>query len=230
MCGKCHTDPSVVGKYGLSTEVLNTYVADFHGTTVTLFEKQHPEEQTNKPVCYDCHGIHDIARPDDPQKGLAVRKNLLVRCQECHPNATDNFPESWLSHYIPSPNKYPAVYYVNLFYMFFIPGVLGSMGLLVALDFSRSTINRVQQFARRRRTATSEEPAQSQVPAGVVEAPLSSEEELPQASDPGSPLAADEESQPESGARLPMDGDTGPSHDNTPSPDNDDTGEEPNRD
>ncbi len=51
-------------KYGISTQVLNTYVADFHGTTVTLFEKQSPDAQTNKPVCYDCHGVHDIAATD----------------------------------------------------------------------------------------------------------------------------------------------------------------------
>jgi Zn-finger protein len=151
MCGKCHTDSTIVGKYGLSTDVLDTYVADFHGTTVVLFEKQHPEEQTNKPVCYDCHGIHDIARAEDPQKGLEVRQNLLARCQECHPNATDNFPDSWLSHYIPSPEKYPLVYYVDLFYKFFIPGVLGGMGILVAMDFSRMGINRIMKFRQQKK-------------------------------------------------------------------------------
>ena len=31
-----------MGKYGISTQVLNTYVADFHGTTVTLFEQVSP--------------------------------------------------------------------------------------------------------------------------------------------------------------------------------------------
>jgi hypothetical protein len=161
MCGKCHTDSNVVGKYGLSTDVLDTYVADFHGTTVILFEKQHPEEQTNKPVCYDCHGIHDIARSDDPQKGLIVRQNLLIRCQECHPNASDNFPDSWLSHYIPSPEKHPAVYYVNLFYRFFIPGVLGSMGILVAMDFGRRMINWSRKIRKEKSTGPSLTPVES---------------------------------------------------------------------
>ncbi|MGE5124507.1 MAG: hypothetical protein ACM3H7_08310, partial [Acidobacteriaceae bacterium] len=59
LCASCHTDQSIMDKYGISTNVLNTYVADFHGTTVTLFEKQSPDAQTNKPVCYDCHGVHD---------------------------------------------------------------------------------------------------------------------------------------------------------------------------
>ncbi len=137
LCAKCHTDAAIMDKYGLSTQVLNTYVADFHGTTVTLFEKQSPDQATNKPVCYDCHGVHDIRRTDDPQKGLQVRQNLLVTCQKCHPDATDNFPDSWLSHYIPDRERYPLVYYVQLFYAILIPLVLGGMALYILTDIYR---------------------------------------------------------------------------------------------
>lgn len=146
-CAKCHTDPELMEPYGLSTQVLNTYVSDFHGTTVSIFEQVSPDSATNKPVCYDCHGIHDIVRVDDPQKGLAVKANLLATCQKCHPDASANFPDSWMSHYIPSAEKYPLVYYVNLFYQFLIPGVLIPMGVLVVMDFSRMMINR---FHKRR--------------------------------------------------------------------------------
>jgi hypothetical protein len=134
-----------MGKYGISTDVLNTYVSDFHGTTVVLFDKTFPDQPTNKPVCTDCHGVHDIARSDDPQKGLQVRENLLVRCKACHPDATANFPDAWLSHYIPSPEKYPMVYYINLFYKFFIPAVLVPMAILVVMDFGRMMINRFRK-------------------------------------------------------------------------------------
>jgi hypothetical protein len=141
ICAKCHTDPARMSKYGISTDVLNTYVADFHGTTVAIFEKQSPDAETNKPVCYDCHGVHNIARVDDPHKGLEVKENLLATCQKCHPTADVNFPTAWLSHYIPSPDKYPLVFYVNLFYKFLIPTVVGGMALLVFMDASRKTIN-----------------------------------------------------------------------------------------
>ena len=124
-------------KYGISTNVLSTYVADFHGTTVTLFEKLSPDQQTNKPVCYDCHGVHNISKVDDPKNGLELKQNMLIACQKCHPDATINFPDSWLSHYIPSPDKYPLVYYVNLFYLILIPGVLAGMALIIATDIYR---------------------------------------------------------------------------------------------
>lgn len=149
MCANCHTDPQRMAKYGISTDVLNTYVADFHGTTVTIFEKQSPDAETNKPVCYDCHGVHDIKRADDPEKGLHVQENMLAACQKCHPDAQENFPTAWLSHYIPSPDHYPLVYYVDLFYKFFIPTVLGGMTLLVVMDASRRLIN-----TRRKRQQT----------------------------------------------------------------------------
>jgi predicted CXXCH cytochrome family protein len=60
MCGECHADKALMAKYGLSTEVFDTYVSDFHGTTVMLFEKTTPDQPTNKAVCIDCHGAHDI--------------------------------------------------------------------------------------------------------------------------------------------------------------------------
>jgi len=158
ICAKCHTDEVKMAKYGISTQVLNTYVADFHGTTVTLFEKMTPDAETNKPVCYDCHGIHDIRRADDPEKGLHVRENLLYRCQRCHPDATTNFSTAWMSHYIPSPEKNPIVYYVNLFYKFFIPAVLGGMALLVAMDLNKSLSVRIQKsLYKGRRTVSAQE-------------------------------------------------------------------------
>ena len=179
LCAQCHTNNALMQKYGISTDVLNTYVADFHGTTVVLFDKTFPDQPTNKPVCTDCHGVHDIARADDPNKGLQTRENLLVRCQKCHPDATANFPDSWMSHYIPSPDKYPIVYYVNLFYKFFIPAILGPMALLVMMDFGRMLINRF----RMPKQAVTEEPAakaqsEKTVSAGTsVEESKSSDEE-----------------------------------------------------
>jgi hypothetical protein len=160
LCGDCHTDKTIMDKYGLSTEVYNTYVSDFHGTTVTLFDKQTPDQVTNKAVCYDCHGVHDIMSSKDPQKGLQVKQNILVACQKCHPDANENFPASWLSHYIPTPERTPLVYYVNLFYMFFIPGVLVPMGIYVLSDIYRKIFRRNAPHAPQHETAVEEKKEQ----------------------------------------------------------------------
>ncbi len=141
ICSTCHTNKAIMSKYNISTDVLSTYVADFHGTTVELFEKQSPNAPTNKAVCYDCHGVHDIKKIDDPQSTV-FRENLLKTCQQCHPDATINFPASWLMHYRASPTQFSTVYYVNLFYTILIPATIGGMALFVLLDAVRRIINR----------------------------------------------------------------------------------------
>jgi len=180
LCARCHTDPERMDKYGLSTQVLRTYVADFHGTTVTIFERLSPDAETNKPVCFDCHGVHDIARTDDPEKGLQIRENLLARCQRCHPDATSNFPDAWLSHYIPSPDKTPLVYAVDIFYKLFIPATLGGMAVLVGLDAS-------WQIRRR---------LKSRRPPNVVEGPPPAPPVEPQPAAPVEPTPAAPEPPP----------------------------------
>ena len=144
LCAKCHTDESIMGEYGISTNVLNSYVTDFHGTNVKLFTEKYPDQPTNKPVCIDCHGFHDITKVDNPETGIALRENLLVKCQRCHPDATSNFPEAWMSHYEASPQKFPIVYYVNLFYVIMIPGIIGGMIFFVLTDIYRRIVNRAK--------------------------------------------------------------------------------------
>jgi nitrate/TMAO reductase-like tetraheme cytochrome c subunit len=142
VCGSCHADEALMGQYDISTHVFETYVADFHGTTVTLFEKQSPDAATNKAVCYDCHGAHAILAMDDPAGLAASKENLLVTCQKCHPEATINFPDSWTGHYPANFDKQPLVSVVNLFYAIAIPGIVGFMGLFVVTDGARKLMNR----------------------------------------------------------------------------------------
>ncbi len=147
ICARCHGDSELMDKYAISTDVFDTYVADFHGTTVVLFEKTAPGQETNKPVCIDCHGVHDILPPDDPGSTV-IKQNLVQTCRKCHPDATTNFPSAWLSHYRPSPEHSPLVYYVNLFYEILIPTLIGGMSIFVLSDAVRRLRNRRREEAR----------------------------------------------------------------------------------
>jgi len=148
ICASCHTDAARMKKYGLSTAVLRPYVADFHGSTVTLFQKQHPDQATNKPVCFDCHGVHDIPHTGDPAKGIRTKANLLRTCQKCHTAATADFPDAWMSHYIPDPRRTPLVYWARALYRVLIPSTIGGMLLFVITDYARRRIDRRREAAR----------------------------------------------------------------------------------
>jgi hypothetical protein len=140
LCAECHADEDLMGKYGISTNVFDSYVSDFHGTTV-IFDQEFPGQETNKPVCIDCHGVHNMKQVDQAESQV-MRDNLLITCQRCHPDATPNFTSAWLGHYEPSLERFPAVYLVDLFYKIFIPAVLGFMVLFVFGDATRRMINR----------------------------------------------------------------------------------------
>lgn len=134
ICARCHGDREMMRRYGLSPDVFDTYVADFHGLTVTLFENGHPGRETvNEAVCTDCHGVHDIQKASGANAAV-IKENLLATCRRCHPDATANFPDSWVGHFPPSRERFPLVYYVDLFYRILIPVTIGGMLLFVTLD------------------------------------------------------------------------------------------------
>lgn len=142
ICGRCHTDEKLMSRYGLSTKVVDTYLADFHGMAATL---QHGKKKGPgvrlAAVCTDCHGVHDIEKASDP--GSAVMAgNLAKTCAKCHEGANERFPKAWLSHYEPTPAKAPIVWGVMLFYKIMIPFMVGGLVLQIALHLWRVVVNR----------------------------------------------------------------------------------------
>jgi nitrate/TMAO reductase-like tetraheme cytochrome c subunit len=144
ICAHCHADPGLMKRYGINADVFDTYIADFHGTTVVLFQAITPDQKTNKPVCIDCHSVHDIRQVDDPDSTV-IKANLLATCQKCHPDATTNFPTSWIGHYRPDLQHTPLVFFVNLFYTILIPTLIGGMVVFVASDAGKRILGRSKE-------------------------------------------------------------------------------------
>jgi formate dehydrogenase gamma subunit len=64
-CGKCHQ------------KAYQEYVESVHGVAVA-------QGISNSPVCTDCHGIHSIRSPIDPESSVAEQKISLTTCPQCH--------------------------------------------------------------------------------------------------------------------------------------------------
>lgn len=140
LCAACHADVDMMNKYDISVDVFETYVDDFHGTTVAIFQTDDPNTPTDKAVCFDCHGVHNIKRVDDPNSG--IKENLLVTCQQCHPDATANFSDSWTGHHRPSLRDNPLMLLVAVFYGMVIPGTVVFLLFLVGTDIYRQAKGR----------------------------------------------------------------------------------------
>jgi len=144
LCAGCHTDAARMSKYGLSTNVVQTYLSDFHGVTARTTKARGSAAKEGARVtalCIDCHGVHDITTTR-AENSPVLRANLVKTCRKCHPGASESFPDAWLSHYEPSLKKAPMVYAVKLFYMIFIPFIIGGLVLQMLLHLWRVVVNR----------------------------------------------------------------------------------------
>jgi predicted CXXCH cytochrome family protein len=136
ICSSCHGAKAVMEQYGVATGVVQTYLDDFHGRTVDLFRRFDPGTPSDKAVCFDCHGIHNIRHADDPLASIHPDK-LQQTCQQCHKDASANFTASWLSHQVPALEDNLPVSIVNTVYTILIPLTIGGMLGYVSLDMGR---------------------------------------------------------------------------------------------
>ena len=146
-CSECHSNAALMGKYGLSPDVVKTYLADFHGITLGLYQKEQKEGRRpyrpDRPmaVCTDCHGTHAIASVSGA--GMqSLKKTLQKRCQTCHSDAGENFPDAWLSHYKPSLTNTPLVFIVEQFYKIMMPLMVVGLLFQVFLHIWRYLVSR----------------------------------------------------------------------------------------
>lgn len=143
ICSKCHSNASIMNKYGLSTDVVSTYLSDFHGLTIYLYRKEkrlHVKSFRPVAVCTDCHGTHDISSMGIQKS--EIKKNILNKCRTCHPDASENFPDSWISHYGLSPDKTPLLYVLQKIYQLLIPLTIAGLAIQVVLHIWRYAVNR----------------------------------------------------------------------------------------
>ncbi len=63
-CGGCHEDEST------------TYTTSIHGVELA-------NDNPDTPACTDCHGVHDILRPGDPESPVHST-HVVETCSECH--------------------------------------------------------------------------------------------------------------------------------------------------
>jgi hypothetical protein len=144
LCAKCHADPKLMSKYGLTSDVYTIYKLSWHGVDASVYKARWPTIWHDSAVCIDCHGIHNIRATNDPQSSVNPT-NLLTTCRKCHPNVGPNWTGAWTGHNKISLQKTPFLFYANAFYTSFIPYVLWISIIYVGLQIIRSIVGRVRR-------------------------------------------------------------------------------------
>jgi len=144
-----------MAEYDVSANVVQTYLDDFHGRTVDLFRRHDTDTPSDKAVCFDCHGIHNIRRVDDPLSTVHA-DNVQQTCRLCHEDAGPNFVRSWLSHRLPTWENNPGVPLINLAYSILTPLTVGGFLTYIGLDMGRRWFDR-RRVIRRAQTLAEQE-------------------------------------------------------------------------
>jgi predicted CXXCH cytochrome family protein len=144
MCAGCHADEQLMAKYGLPTNYYDLYELSWHGLDVSVYQARWPSIWHDSAICTDCHGIHDIL-PASEAGSTVNAANLLTTCQKCHPDAGPNWLGAWTGHNEISQTRTPWLYYVNIFYSYFVPVVLWSLIIYVALQILHAVVGRVKR-------------------------------------------------------------------------------------
>lgn len=81
LCGSCHSDPAYMRQFnpGLRTDQLAQYHTSVHGKRLAAGD-------TKVAVCTDCHSVHNLRAPNDPQSTV-YPVNVATTCSRCHADA-----------------------------------------------------------------------------------------------------------------------------------------------
>lgn len=87
VCGKCHFDAALMGKYGISSAEQETL---FKGS---VHADQVRSGNENAPNCVNCHGSHTVKALADVDSPSNFR-NVANTCGQCHKTETEQFQKS----------------------------------------------------------------------------------------------------------------------------------------
>jgi formate dehydrogenase gamma subunit len=86
-CGKCHSNPRLVGKYYFAVAFpVSAYKAGIHGRAIE-------HGNLKGASCSDCHGVHEILSADDPHSTI-WKQNVASTCGKCHADVFNTYKGS----------------------------------------------------------------------------------------------------------------------------------------
>jgi cytochrome b subunit of formate dehydrogenase len=130
ICSRCHSDPKLMARYGMTTDAVSSYKQSFHGRGLMIFG------MTKAASCIDCHGLHGVRAPADPASPVHA-SNTPKTCGQCHPGATMNFGMSGANHLRMKIQDSKILTIEELAFKWLIYVAMGMLFIMVLLDLRR---------------------------------------------------------------------------------------------
>lgn len=118
ICAGCHSSETMMTRFGLDHERIDTYMKSYHGLAVL---KGSPEAAT----CTSCHEVHAIRSSRDSLASVHA-SNLVKTCGKCHEDVTTSFAQIDV-HPKNQKARNPIAYFFRIMYTWMIILVIGGM-------------------------------------------------------------------------------------------------------
>lgn len=132
-CAECHADARLIRRFGLKSDVVQTYRESFHGRAFSL------DDRVQSANCASCHHYHAVYPANDPRSTVHP-DNLRDACGKCHPGASRNFLQGKI--HASSAGDNPWASFVRGMYLWIIGLSCLGMFLHNVLDFRRKMLLR----------------------------------------------------------------------------------------
>ncbi|MEN8263936.1 MAG: cytochrome C [Nitrospirota bacterium] len=135
VCGRCHDDPELVARHGLSTKAVFSYGETFHGKAAKFLDERIPD-------CLDCHvrkgtSVHQMLSNDDPESSIHKdNRSKICTNMDCHPTASPKFA-SYGVHAEFNLVQSPIQYFFTVFFIVLTGGTLLPLMGIIFLDIVR---------------------------------------------------------------------------------------------
>ena len=141
-CGKCHNNPAIIRKYGLSPDAVSTYLDSYHGLAIQRGDKK-------TATCSDCHLAHGIRTQRDSLSTI-YPANVKKTCQKCHPKADEKFATAY-THKALQMHSGGITWWITRIYWVAILLIIGGMILhnLIIMNFYMMESKRRQELGEK---------------------------------------------------------------------------------
>jgi hypothetical protein len=135
VCARCHDDPQLVARHGLSTRAVFSYGETFHGKAARFLDERIPD-------CLDCHvnkgeSVHQMLSHDDPRSPTHKNNRWKVCTNiDCHPSASPKLAK-YAVHAEFNLKQSPAQYFFTVFFIILTGGTLLPLMAIIFLDIIR---------------------------------------------------------------------------------------------
>ena len=127
-CMRCHSNNIIAKEYGFPPHVPSEFEHSMHFRKSRLGDSK-------APLCYDCHGAHNVSRVENPNSPVHDINQKVKVCSKCHEGANMNFAGTF-DHKPTTPDHKMVEYTITIMFKILTLSTFIVLGFFMLLDIT----------------------------------------------------------------------------------------------